>query len=155
MTLHRPGRNGWLTLGAVGAAFALYALLPGTGPWVTSVAASARLLYTHRNASPDSRAAALLGEPYRLIRKAMDTPPDSRILIPAGRAFAPVSNVIWCAYYLHPRRMVMEEDLAGSPAGQADYALVYKGSLLPLFGVPADSIRGTETGVYAIPGSAP
>lgn len=105
---------------------ALYAAAPGTGPWCRSLVESARLLYTNRNASSEARATALLGDAYRLVSQvARQTPPGARIIIPTGPEADPVSNRIWCAYYLYPRRLLRRADLMGPVSAGADYEIVY------------------------------
>lgn len=106
------------------ALVALYALLPGTGPWCRSLVESARILYTNRNSPREARSTALLGDAYRLISQvARQTPATARIIIPTGPEADPVSNRIWCAYYLYPRRLLRRADLT-DPAG-ADFEIVY------------------------------
>lgn len=140
--------TGWRPLVLVVVLLGAYAAGPGTGPWVASVGQSAAQLYRFRNAGPDSRAMSLLGEPWRLVDDARAmTPPDARILIPEGRDADPVSNRIWCAYYLYPRRLVRFSEINGPLRESVDVVLVYRGHNLEHLGVPADSIRGTETAV--------
>jgi hypothetical protein len=138
---------------AVLALLALYSLAPGTGPWARSVLASAGQMYRYRNTGPESRALSLLGEPWRLVDEARRmTPPDARILIPDGPGADPVSNRVWCAYYLHPRRLLRAGEIEGPLAGAVDWVLVYRGHNLERLGVPADSIRGVESAVVAVLG---
>ncbi|MDZ4805076.1 MAG: hypothetical protein SGI90_09470 [Candidatus Eisenbacteria bacterium] len=123
-----------------------YALNPATGSWARSVVASARQMYRHRNSLRDTRAQSLLGEPWRLIDEVRrSTPPDARILIPEGKGADPLSNRIWCSYYLHPRRLVRPSEITGDGRPVVDFVLVYRGHNLERLGVPADSIAGTES----------
>lgn len=138
-------------LAAVGAALAVYAFAPGTGPWARSVVASAGQMYRYRNSGEESRALSLLGEPWRLMDQARrTTSSDARILIPDGADADPVSNRVWCAYYLHPRRLVRAAEIEGPLAGAVDWVLVYRGHNLERLGTPADSIRGTESGIVDV-----
>ena len=125
-----------------------YALSPGTGPWARSVVQSAGQMYRFRNSSRDARARSLLGEPWRLVDEARRvTPENARILIPEGADADPLSNRIWCAYYLHPRPLLRPSELGEGWRLSVDFVLVYKGHNLARLGVPADSIAGTESGV--------
>jgi hypothetical protein len=143
--------SGPVRLAAVLAGLALYALLPGTGPWARSVVTSAGQMYRYRHSGPESRAMSLLGEPWRLVDEARrTTPPDARLLLPEGPGADPVSNRVWSAYYLAPRRLVRPSEVPGALRDAVDYVLVYRGHNLDRLGVPADSIRGDESAVVDV-----
>ena len=82
-----------------------------------------------------------MGDAYSLVREAVRTTSSgSRILIPSGPRYDPLSNKVWAAYYLYPRRILKEEDVAGRRLPEvADYVLVYRGWYLTQAGFPADS----------------
>jgi hypothetical protein len=132
--------HAWITALGVLLALLAYATLPGTGAWSRHVLSGVRLLYANRNASEDLRGRSLMGDAYALIRHAeRTTPPGSRILIPSGARYDPLSNRVWSAYYLHPRRILEEKDLGPDLESSADYVLVYHGWYLKEVGLPEDS----------------
>jgi len=103
-----------------------YVMNPATGSWARSVAQSAGQMYRYRNSSRETRAQSLLGEPWRLIQEARRaTRPDATILIPDGREAAPLSNRIWCAYYLYPRHLVRRAELDSLTHRDVDFVLVH------------------------------
>ncbi|HEX7878100.1 MAG TPA: hypothetical protein VF720_01745 [Candidatus Eisenbacteria bacterium] len=131
----------------------LYAAAPGTGPWARSVVTSAGQMYRYRNSGADRRALSLLGESWRLVDEARRvTPSDARILIPDGPGADPVSNRVWCAYYLHPRHLVRAAEITGRITDAVDFVLVYRGANLERLGVPADSITGDESAIVDLRG---
>jgi hypothetical protein len=119
----------------------LYAWLPGTGPWFANVVRGVGLVYANREVSDDVRGKVLMGEAFSLVREAeRTTPAGSRILIPSGSDYDPLSNRVWASYYLYPRRVLQERDLAGRRLEDAaDYVLIYRGWYLTEAGFPADS----------------
>lgn len=128
-----------------------YVVNPATGSWARSVVQSAGQMYRYRNSSRQTRAQSLLGEPWRLIEETrLTTSTHARILIPDGRDADPISNRIWCAYYLHPRHLVRRAELDNDESPAVDFVLVYRGHNLDLLGVPADSIAGTESAIMDI-----
>jgi hypothetical protein len=131
----------------------LWAVAPGTGPFLASVVASAGQLYRYRNSARESRALSLLGEPWRLVHEAATTTPiDARIVIPEGRDFDPLSNRTWCAFYLHPRSLHFASELPAVTPETADFVIGWRGSAAGLPGVPAS----TPSGVWRVArGGAP
>lgn len=128
---------------AVLALLALWGAAPGTGPFLRSVVESAGQLYRYRNSGRDTRALALLGEPWRIVHEAaVATPAAARIVIPEGREFDPLSNKTWCAYYLHPRSLHFASELPAVTPETADFVIGWRGSAAGLPGVPASAPAG-------------
>ena len=141
-------RRGWLALLAVAAGLTAYGLAPGLRWHILNMRNCMRDIYDHRNSTLESRARTIHGTAWQLMQLAREqTPPTARILLPSGAEHSPLSNRLWCAYYLYPRHLLQEKDLRGPLKEQADFVLVDKGWGLKLAGFPADSIRGDESGV--------
>lgn len=144
-------RNGWLTLAGALGLLALYAAAPGPRWYVVNVYHVMRDIYEHRNASLTARAETVHGHAWRMMQLVREkTPTTARIVIPTGLEHGTLGSTLWCAYYLYPRHLLQEKDLAQGLAGHADYILVDKGWGLALAGAPADSVRGDESGLLEV-----
>lgn len=145
------GGRAWIGAALLLALVIAWVRLPWAWTSYRNIGVVTAEIYAHRNATLEARLETVHGENWRLLRTVLkSTPPGARILIPSDSKHGLLSNRLWCTYYLYPRTLVYESEITGPLKAQVDCIMVNRGWGLALVGYPADSIRGTESGIVEV-----